>query len=756
MQGEARAAPTARQAVWRLLALAALCVSQGASGAITGTWTTTGSTLASTTLQGLMITHSGSTGGSTSYTNSALQASNSWWTNPYQGTVSGANALSNVYVPGNGFLTITVNFSSPVNNPVLHAARLGGGSTNNTINSSVWALSGWTAPGNIVMERLSGNAVLLQEVEGSARFRRETGASSANFNAQCADNAQSAACGSIRFNGSGITSLIFTVAMRGGAGSGDGIDFAWSLPDARITLDKALGNARAGSGDQFTVAIRTGGVNGPVVSSTTASTTAGSGAAVTPGSGTTGTFVATGDTLYTLTETGTAGTDLSRYDIKLSCTDAAGVMPAGSLPTNERFDPATGRAIRPPLGADLRCTLTNTANAAQITGRVFLDTGTGGGSANDGVPNGAEAPLAGVVVRLTDCTSTVHASSTTNGAGSYSLAVPASIAPGTSLCVEQVDGTARVSTGASVGATALPSGTATAVDGSSYTYTRGARPDRIAFAWNGASHGALNFGDVPQNTFAADGTREGVAGSTVSYGHTFRAGTAGRVRFSIAEESATPAINGWSAQIFADPGCSGSLQPGAAQLYPPLGASAPVAAGAQSCIIVRQFIPANAPLGASSRVVVQADFSYANANPALSASFTLQDVTLVGREGLALKKEVRNLTQNGSFSINNQARPGETLEYRITFTNQADASISNVTVNDTTPAYSSFISAASGTTPATLTGCTKRTPANRAPEPAVPCDAVQTAGGSGALEWRFEGAVEPGASGSVSYRVKVD
>lgn len=226
--------------------------------------------------------------------------------------------------------------------------------------------------------------------------------------------------------------------------------------------------------------------------------------------------------------------------------------------------------------------------------------------------------------------------------------------------------------------------------------------------------------------------------------------------FGIASELANPNIAGWSTRIFADPACTGNLQPGAAQLYPPSAAATPVVFAGKVCVMVQVFIPAAAPLGASHKATVQADFTYVDANPALSASFKLEDLTTVSGAALELKKEVRNVTQGGVFGINNQAKSGEMLEYRITYTNNGTTPISSMTVNDTAPGYTTFIGASTGVTPATLTACTKNTPANAIPAAAVPCADVQLVGGTGPLEWKFTGVVAPGGSGTVFFQVKVD
>ncbi|PIF77781.1 hypothetical protein CLU95_4960 [Variovorax sp. 54] len=406
-------------------------------------------------------------------------------------------------------------------------------------------------------------------------------------------------------------------------------------------------------------------------------------------------------------------------------------------------------------GTAVVCTFTNTL-AAIVSGRVFLDNGIGSGTANDGIVNGGEGPLSGVSVRLTNCGATVYASALTDASGGYSLSVPAGTATGSAMCVEETNPGTRVSTGASVGNVALPSGSAVAAAGGTYTYTRTGTPDRIAFSWNGTGHSNLNFGDVDNSAFATDGAKTGLPGSTVTYAHTFTAGTGGQVRFNVASETATPPITGWTTKVFADVGCTGSLQPGAAQLFPPSAAATPVVFAGKVCVIVQEFIPATAPLGSSNKATIRADFSYTNAAPSLSGSFTLDDLTTVSGVALELKKEVRNITQSGTFGVNNQAKSGETLEYRITYTNNGDAPIRSMVVNDMTPGYTTFVSATTGTTPASLTGCVKNTPANAPPAGAVACTTVQPAGGTGAIDWRFTGTVEPGGTGFVLFQVKVD
>ncbi|AIY42887.1 Chitinase [Collimonas arenae] len=453
-----------------------------------------------------------------------------------------------------------------------------------------------------------------------------------------------------------------------------------------------------------------------------------------------------------ITETSPAGWPAN--PVSASCVDLASSNPTatfGSLNGNQLSIPAANMVA----GANIRCTFTNSF-AFGVSGRVFLDNGAGAGTPNDGLINGAETGIAGVSVTLTNCVSNAAISSAvTDGSGNYSLSVPFSTAVGASLCVNETNSGIRISTGASVGSTPLPSGTATAAAGGTYTYTRNGKPDTIAFTWNGSGNSGLNFGQVDPSTFATSGAKTGQPGSTVTYAHTFTAGTGGSVSFQIASSIATPTISGWSEVIFADPTCSGSLQPGAAKLYPPSVATT-VTAGQAVCIIVQEFVPASAQQGNSNDAKVQANFTFANANPALSASYTLDDVTTVSDNALDLKKEVRNVTQSGAFGINNQAKSGEVLEYSITYTNNGTGPISNLLINDATPQFTTFVASTTGATPATLTVCVKNTPANEPPAPTVACSTAQAAGGTGPLNWKFTGPLAPGASGTVLFSVKVN
>ena len=464
------------------------------------------------------------------------------------------------------------------------------------------------------------------------------------------------------------------------------------------------------------------------------------------------TLTGTPDTAVSITETSPAGWPVN--PVSASCLDSASATPLvafGTLTGNQLGIPKANMVN----GANIVCTFTNSFNNS-VSGRVFTDNGAGAGTANDGLINGGEAGMPGVTLKLTNCTGTTFATAMTDGSGNYSLSVPFSTGTGTALCVEETNPALRLSTGASVGGIQLPTGVLTMVTGTSYTYTRATTPDKISFTWNGAGHSALNFGDVDSNTFAGDGAKTGIAGNTVSYPHTFIAQSGGSVSFDIASAVTSPVLAGWDQKIFADPGCTGTLQAGAALLFPPA-KSTGVTAGQTVCIVMQEFIPATAIDGYIDTVKVRASFSYTDAKPALAlATLLVTDITSVGPSAGEVIKEVRNATQNGVFGVSNKAKSGEVLEYRLTYTNNGTSPITGIALNDVAPNYTSFLNAAAGTTPVTMSNCQKTTPANPAPAPTVACASAQAAGGTGPVSWRFDGTLKPGATGTVLFQVKVD
>lgn len=219
------------------LLFASLLAAGSALALITGTWTTNGSTSATTTLNGISVVWTGTS--DDPYANGTFNGTNGGrWTDPYGGTVNGGASLTLLHEVSSRNYTVT--FSKPVDNPVLHIDRLGG-AIGSDPNSSRWTLSSSVSQGGAVsLTRLSGNPQFL--VNGST-FVRETGDGfSGEADAECragntASIARGTACGSIRFNGTGITSLTFNVGLQGPNG-GDQLELRWSFEGSRVIVRK--------------------------------------------------------------------------------------------------------------------------------------------------------------------------------------------------------------------------------------------------------------------------------------------------------------------------------------------------------------------------------------------------------------------------------------------------------------------------------------------------------------------------------------
>jgi prealbumin domain-containing protein len=356
-------------------------------------------------------------------------------------------------------------------------------------------------------------------------------------------------------------------------------------------------------------------------------------------------------------------------------------------------------------------------NGSSISGTVFGDTGGGSGTANNGLQDGSESGLSGLTVQSGGATT---ATATTASNGAYTLWIPAS-STGT-VSVAPTLPTGYLATGGSAG-----------TSGGSYsragvTYTPSA----------GQLYTGVNFGLVPPNNLAPNGSQQGQPGTTVYYAHTFVAGSAGQVTFSMSG-TATPAGAGWTQVLYQDSACTGTLT----SADPQVSSALSVVAAQKLCLIVKVQIPATATAGAQSNLALSAALQYTNANPALASTVTAADVTTVGAPGaLSLSKLVSDLTQGTSSATALSAKPGDTLQYSLTATNNGSQPLSTLAIYDSTPFFTAFASTACpATLPTGLSGCAIKT------QPAV--------GASGALQWTFSGSLASGAAVVVTYQVTV-
>lgn len=352
---------------------------------------------------------------------------------------------------------------------------------------------------------------------------------------------------------------------------------------------------------------------------------------------------------------------------------------------------------------------------SRVEGRVVRDDGAGGGTANDGRGQGAESGVAGARVRLESpaCAGGVCDSTVTGGGGAFALWAPGATG-GVAVSVAQTNLAGWLSTGGFAGS-------------SGGAYDRGT--DAVAFTpVNGVVQTGLEFGDVPANAFVPAGNRSGVPGTVVLHPHTFTAGSAGSVTFSTTQTPAPP-IPGWSADLWRDLDCDGALDPGETAIGGPVS----VVAGETVCLLLRHVIPLAAPVGAAETVAIDATMDYTVAAPALAATVSLADVTTSGGAGtLEITKAVDLAT----------ALPGDLLTYTITYRNSGSAPLTAIMIQDATPAWTVFESAACGSLGGGLTGCG--------------VSSQPPAGATGTVTWSLAGTLDPGESGTVTFVVRVE
>jgi|GEM_PF-1005675 len=350
-----------------------------------------------------------------------------------------------------------------------------------------------------------------------------------------------------------------------------------------------------------------------------------------------------------------------------------------------------------------------------LSGLVFLDTGTGGGTANDGLPNGGETGQAGITLRLLDQGGSVLDSTQTAADGTYRLYLPAALTTGAVLRVVETNAPNGFSTGGSAGDTG---GTYTlATDTVTFTYTAG------------GNYTGVNFADVPVPQLTTDGQQSTLPGSTVTYAHQFIAGTDGEVTFGLSH-LLDPAGDGWTETLHLDANGNGQIDPGEALVN----GSITVSAGQMLNLVIKVFAPATAPHGAHNKTVLSAQFVLTGTIVPLSLTLTRTDLTVISEASSAGLKLVKTVDKA-------QARPGDTLVYSIVFTNMASGPMQQIVLTDMTPAFTRFVSASAGSLPAGFTLDTLTQPA---------------AGGTGALRWTFSGPFPPGGSGTVTFTVTVN
>lgn len=168
---------------------------------------------------------------------------------------------------------LTITFNRPVNNPIIHIAGFGG---DNELGSNILGFAGRldlvnsnVGLSNLSLTRLSGNNTTGFAVSGYGIF---------NNSGTITPSGAGSGSGSVRINGTGITSLTFTVSIRGDGGisnsngwsdsassvsAGDAFTVGFSVAesDLQVTNSVSPTTVSAGGTVTFTVTARNNGAS---------------------------------------------------------------------------------------------------------------------------------------------------------------------------------------------------------------------------------------------------------------------------------------------------------------------------------------------------------------------------------------------------------------------------------------------------------------------------------------------------------------
>ncbi|MEE9350886.1 MAG: hypothetical protein V3U78_01395, partial [Thiotrichaceae bacterium] len=254
-----------------------------------------------------------------------------------------------------------------------------------------------------------------------------------------------------------------------------------------------------------------------------------------------------------------------------------------------------------------------------------------------------------------------------------------------------------------------------------------------------------DFGDIQGPTFEPDNTGSILAGNVEFYAHKFTAKSTGSVDFI--SSSSGGATVGWSSVIYQDLDCNGQLE--TAEANAPVASNLATIAGQDICLINKVYAPTGVSAGETFSNIISADFNFNNNALAGTTTLKVTDLSkaaandpVLGSSKLELRKTVQNITQSSAETeTQNQAKPGDTLKYRIYYSNTGTGSITDLEIKDVVPAFTTLSGSPDCETPlpASLTSCSGN-----------------VSGGN--IEWTFGvgDVLDGGAQGVVSYEVIID
>ncbi|WP_419207958.1 GEVED domain-containing protein [Photobacterium leiognathi subsp. mandapamensis] len=384
-------------------------------------------------------------------------------------------------------------------------------------------------------------------------------------------------------------------------------------------------------------------------------------------------------------------------------------------------------------------------NRIVLNGLVFEDNGVGGATAaHDGIQEGSEVGLGNFTVTVTFndtgvagyATGDIIATEVTSGGGTYQFIIGVDFS-GKNLLLDVVKQADWIDI-SEADVTLIPQVSSNSVIDSQMAVNASAGDEIFG----------LDFGKVREPRMEPDNFSEATPGSVVFFPHKFTAATAGNVNFNVINPSTSPTNTAWSTVLYHDVDCDGTLNGVEAQVVNPVA----VSGNSTICLLSKVTVPANATLNAHYHYDIEANMVFADTTGTghgitrLVLDKDTVRAIFSGSGELRLEKTVRNVTQNGPVSTSNQGRPGDIVEYVVTFTNMGIGDLTDVKIFDSTPDFtelSQTVQCSDGTVPASLT-CN-----------AVTSDGTNSPGYQGNISWEMTGSLTAGESGTVVYRVSI-
>jgi uncharacterized repeat protein (TIGR01451 family) len=255
-----------------------------------------------------------------------------------------------------------------------------------------------------------------------------------------------------------------------------------------------------------------------------------------------------------------------------------------------------------------------------------------------------------------------------------------------------------------------------------------------------------DFGDVNTPFFSPDHSSTILAGNTVFYTHTFTPKSSGTVNFTAANSA--PITAGWSSLIYQDSDCNSKLD--GTEASAPIANNLATSANMNICLINKVYAPNNVANGETYHNVISANFDFNNALAGtvtlkatdLSKTATNDDHNPTKSSKLELRKTVQNITLGTpATETQNQAKPGNILEYAIHYSNTGTGVITDLKINDVIPEFT------------VLNGM----PICQMPLPTSLTNCSATVNNAN-IEWIFgvNDVLTSGAKGIVSYKVTIE